>query len=528
MLKKLFFIFAAFSLGFLFIQSHTVHAQQEIIPTEMKKCLKANQAGGQTRIPPSPVTLNLTGQGLPSDQAVKIEFCQPSQKKTQCSVVATVNTTSPFIKTSVTMRDLNGHIPYAFYGAWVEHPNIVGAGGQQQGTFTFEDTKCVSIEWDPYGRVFDSQSLEPIPGVQVGLFDNLNPSHLTQTTNNPQTVQQDGMFNFLSKPGTYYLNVSQMPSGYSFTANPRLNGNYYKAYSLRNGSPSIYKPGQPIVETAGNPQHRDIPLDSGDNPPSHFQITNMPGLYDQMVFGSVTKYGGKISHPLSIVSLVGENSGKEYGRTAADKFGYWTIVLSNNDIPAEPLLIKLIKVDLTTGNADESHARVTHDIIFNPIFRTIKGYVYDTDGQPLKNSEVTIVLDGNGSTYYSTMTDNNGYISITSDNLPVLTYHIAYPQKGTGITTGFFAAENKTYFKNNNINPMLDSLPPSDNTQSTQAQNYDQYNQQNAVPTPPQNPTTNKTLPVILTLIIASLIIAYLIIKSNTPTKKRPRTSRKR
>ena len=160
----------------------------------------------------------------------------------------------------------------------------VGAGGQQQGTFTFEDTKCVSIEWDPYGRVFDSQSLEPIPGVQVGLFDNLNPQQLTQTTNNPQIIQQDGTFNFLSKAGTYYLNVLQMPSGYSFVANPRLNANYGKAYSQRNGSPSIYKPGQPIVETAGNPQHRDIPLDPGNSSPSHFPVVNMPGLYEQMVF----------------------------------------------------------------------------------------------------------------------------------------------------------------------------------------------------------------------------------------------------
>ncbi len=529
MIKRVSVIFA-FLTGILLLASfQNTYAQQEVIPTQVKKCLKAEQIGGQTRTPPNPVTLNLTGQGLPSDQTVNIEFCQPSQNKTQCSVVAKLNPTSENVKTSVTLNNLNGHIPYAFYGTWVQQPNIVGAGGQQQGTFTFEDTKCVSIEWDPYGRIFDSQSLEPIPGIQVGLFNDMDSRQLTQTANNPQTVQQDGSFNFLSQPGTYYLNVLQIPSQYSFTATPHLNANYYKAYSKRDGSPSIYKPGQPIIETADNPQHRDIPLDPGNNPPSHFTVVNIPGVYDQMVFGSVTKYGGKISHPLSIVALIGENSGKEYGKTTADKFGYWTIVLSNSSIPEEPLLIKLIKVDLTTGKSDETHARVTRDVIFNPIFRSLQGYVYDNSGQPLKNGDVSVVLDGSNSTYYTTTTNNDGYISIDLKNLPVLTYHLAAPKKDINITTALFAAENKTYLKNNNINLMVDSQTPPTNNELTQSQNYNQYNQQaNSVSARSQNPGLSKTLLVIVTFIVVSLITVFLIFKSNITPKRKTKASRRR
>lgn len=465
-MKKIFFVVSVFFLlsFILYLSSFPLFAQ-EVQQAQNKKCLAAAQNGGQTTTPPNPVTLTVTGKGFPSGKNIDIEFCPPGgpNTKTQCEIMSSVIAQGGSVKAQYTLSGLSGHVKYPFYGIWPyeQTTGTAGEGGaQKQGTFTFEqnDENCQSILWDPLGRVFDSQSLEPIPNITVSVLNTINPDELSQIVNNPQTVKNDGAFNFLIEPGTYFLKVAA-PFMYSFSAKPNLNLNYAKAYSKRDGSLSIYKPNESIVEKAGMPEHRDIPLDPGKNSPSHFLVVNMPGNYEQMVFGSQTKYGGKISHPLSIVALVGSKTKKEIARTTADKFGYWGILLDNMKVPQnEALVVKLIKVDLTTGIADENNGRVTNDITFEPILRIVQGYVYNSSGVVIPNATVQIYREGKNKTYYQTTADENGYFSIQTNNLPDTSYYVV-SKTPTGsvaerVSTSAFAERNASYLSKNDLNLM--------------------------------------------------------------------------
>lgn len=475
------------------LQFKTAYGQAVQDP-QNRKCLQVAQNGGQTATPPDPVNVTATGKGFPSNTNIEIEFCQPSDKKTQCTTVTKTKSQLGKVNASFAIGGLEGHVPYSVYGTWPYKPvEMGGAAGDQQGTFTFLDQgNCVSITWDPYGRVFDSQSLEPIPNVKIGLLDSLNPDSYSQIKSNPQTVIEDGAFNFLSKPGTYYLKPIEFPKTYSFTGSPKLNKNYTKAYSKKDGTPSLYKPGEAIVEKAGVPEHRDIPLDPGTNPPSHFPIKNIPGQYNQMVFNTVTEYGGRISHPLSIIALVGKKSLKEVTRTTADKFGLWTIVINNLKIPQdEPLVIKLIKVDLTTGKYDEKTAVITKDVVFEPILRTMTGYVYDSNGVKLKNTSVSVILDGNQKTYYQTKSDKNGFIDIPTNYLPDFPYHISYKAPNNSVISlllSSFVQQNKSYLEENSSNLMkTKNIKSSTTTPVTQPENNNDDNSVNNI--------NQKTLP---------------------------------
>ncbi len=197
-----------------------------------------------------------------------------------------------------------------FYGVTIgDDALLVGKGpAQKLGTAPFSElvtTKCVSISWntvfpppspslsechdsvaneqtefcrknDPFGIVFDSQSLEPLPNIKVTIFDKNKNKYFLPGLTNPQTTLADGLFNFLVEPGVYYLSTS-LPDGYKFIANPNLHPNYVKIYHKIDGTNSIYKPDEPVAElidtpeevAAGKPdmEHRDIPLDPGAGAP---------------------------------------------------------------------------------------------------------------------------------------------------------------------------------------------------------------------------------------------------------------------
>lgn len=429
----LFFIFC-FNSSVLNTIYGAATTQTEVQGNLNKNCLKGTDSSDLTKtvstVLQSPnVDVNLTGTGFGSANNVYVALCLPTKDKTVCTtgdsaldkeifgtdfsndlanITADAGTWSSYsygekgtgnlslkitnnklkptggnISTSAQLDNAQGHFVYPFYGFFQSPATLDtgGAGGDQQGTFTFDqaDKNCVTVLWDPYGRIFDSQSLEPIPNIQIKVLTDMSPlEKLAQIFGNPQSTFQDGAFNFLVQPGTYYLRLINPPVKYSFTSKPNLNSNYSKTYSKRDGSNSIYKPDEPIVEVAGKPEHRDIPLDPEKNPPGHFPVVNITSYgFDQMAFGNTTKYGGKISHPFSIVALVGQKTKKEITRITADQFGFWSVSVFNSSIPQdEPLLIKLIKVDLTTMIPDENNGRITNDVTFYPIARKIDGYIY--------------------------------------------------------------------------------------------------------------------------------------------------------
>ncbi len=538
MAKKFFALFFILIFSFLFISNRftsRVQGQTDtptptstsgipILPQQKWRCLKVTQNGGKTKLPPKEVDLTISGSGFPTNYDIYIVLCKITQQthggpqKYRCTTGnaeydrllfganltgsispltiqvpkgATTNkkqqTADGNLNVTVHMNNPEGHRNYSFYGVTINEvtttePTLASgssASTLQYGTFQMgqgvsqDPQKCVSIRWDPYGRVFDSKSLEPMEKVRVTLLDQNKQQVFVPGLYNPQTTERDGLFNFQLGAGTYYLQP-RPPVGYTFTPNPQLHPNYAKAYS------DLYKPDDPITEAADETSHRDIPLDPGSNPPFH----SAPKIMDYEVtnLGAQTKYEGFVSHPLSIVILVGKKTKKEYARVTSDEFGAWEMVVDNNSLPQkESLTLKSIKVDITTlsfvpykrftllgqimsfifqkvSAQDTTTTATTEEEspTVEPIFTYIEGYAYDKAGKVIPNATVKIKLDMSDGVYYQTTTDANGFFTVAPVNLPMFTYYLEFtPPNSTApivMTTSEFAQKNDNYLTKNNIN----------------------------------------------------------------------------
>lgn len=548
MRKKLFLhIFASLIVFFLalFISNRfasPVQGQTEQAQAQQKwRCLKSEQVGGKTKRPPPEVDLNVTGTGFPPNYDIYVVLCVPPKTKKnekpknyRCTTGnneydrllfsadltgkiaplsfavpkgATLNqkqqTSTGNLNVLVHMSNPEGHTNYAFFGVTINEPQLTNEGQAntlQYGTFQFsqDPSKCVSIRWDPYGRVFDSRSLEPISDVRVKLLDENKKLVILKGLFNPQKTEVDGQFNFSVKfkkdetERTFYLDVDTKPLQnafpqqnyqHTFSANPNLHPNFVKAYS------DIYKPGVPIVEKVGQPEHRDIPLDPGSGAEFHSDAQILS--FGSVKLGAQTRFEGTISHPLSIAALVGEVSRKEVVRATSDNKGAWAILLDNSRIPQNEGLEPIaIKVDITKlafkkeKNLFYSGALQFIDDIFTrlfkqldikasaqttgpvtdrnpalqPILSYIEGYAYDQNGKIIPNATVKVKLEMSDGLYYQTKADEGGFFTISSEHLPIFAYYLEFTNPTSGIstkmTTSEFVQKNQDYLVANKINLM--------------------------------------------------------------------------
>jgi len=320
---------------------------------------------------------------------------------------------------------------------------------QQQATFDLDTAaeNCISVRWDPYGRIFDSQSLEPLPNKQIKILDSGKKSVSLVGLENPYTTLADGAFYFLVEPGTYYLEPT-VTGNYTFSADPNLNANYTKAYS------EIYKPGEAIVEKAGVMEHRDVPLDPGTNTPYRADPISM--LYGALLMGTTIKVEGRVSHPLTVVAAY--QNQKEILRVTADKYGDYNLFLPTAKLSAgQTVEIYLIKNNLVTGQL-ATQKKLAYSFI--PMLPYIEGNAYDKNGQTAALATVNVKLQSSDSVYYQTTSDKNGYFTISPKNLPIFNYYLEVVPAGLGSTdkvvysVSGFIEKNKEYLEKNKINLM--------------------------------------------------------------------------
>lgn len=377
---------------------------------------------------------------------------------------------------SGTLYSPQGHKAYGFFSVaqYIPQPtaSLKNKKSLQLGVFEIPrpvpaetSSSCTEMRYDPYGAIFDSQSLEPLPDVQITLRDdNYIPVSLPGLSNPSKPTGADGAFNFLVPPDIYYLDPI-IPQGYNFTKTPKINPDWSQIYV------NIYHPGD-LVDERNGPVRKDIPLDPGINKP----YSSDPVFFEDssVRLGLNTKFKGYVSHPLSDVSIVGKTSGKEYGKTTSDKSGYWEIFTKNSSIPQDeqivpratkasiyginqassgkndPLFSKLFSVwaqSVSFPNATSS---------YSPILTYIEGFAYDRN-TILPDTTVYVKLNGSQKgVYYQTKTDSKGFFSIPSQYLPIFPYHLEYEVSPNNppiyVTTDQFALENKTFLDSNNIN----------------------------------------------------------------------------
>jgi len=394
-------------------------------------------------------------------------------------------------------------------------PDQAAAGNNntlQQGTINFETANkdCEIIRWDPYGRVFNSMTLEPIMNVKVFLekkdatggwvqyvdsFGKVqNPYRNPQRTDINGT-EEDGAFSFVVEDGTYRLRVVSPTTNLIFPYDSqKIHPNYSKIYSdIYPGKAITGEEVYEIIQT-GKIQHRDIPLATRSatfvsTPPKRMEF-----FYNKINGKAIIK--ARSSHPftkVSVYTVIGDPPvrlnklifGKQVnGDSQANKDGWFAVEIDESGFAKGEMFgqIDLERVDLTSTilsknslwysrlwaffksllmiesvNAQTDTSSKT-TMNFQPIPSYIEGYAYDAKGNVLTNTAVGVYLTFSNRPYSETKTDTKGYYRFSSENLPTMPYELRYTSATGNITkttTGKFITQNKQYFTTNKVDPYI-------------------------------------------------------------------------
>lgn len=349
----------------------------------------------------------------------------------------------------------------------------------QMGTFNFSDDpkKCIGIHWDPKGRVFDSQSLEPLPLSTVTLLDaNKNKVNLAGVAN-PMITKEDGLFNFFVPNGTYYLSINknlyQHPLKLS-EVNPKYSQLYYCNPEVGR---SLYFDQFPIKEE-GKLIHCDVPL----KPLGSSYIAPNVSLvnYGQIRLVDVTKIYGTFSHPLTKVRI--ENKNGLIKEIITDKYGAWTYFIDNNQMPVTVTGLKNSAIYSQAKNNwinkiisflfKPVYSLSTSSFTFHPILTYIEGYAFDSKGEIIPKAIINIVPEMTKKTYYTTYADEKGFFKIETDKLPIFPYYIQIINPNNknlvnNTTTSLFIENNKKYLQEKGINLLADRVLSTTSSQIT-------------------------------------------------------------
>ena len=333
---------------------------------------------------------------------------------------------------------------------------------------------CVTFYWDPYGRVFDSPSLEPMSGIKVTLLDDVGLPAVIDGPfkNNDITKLDNGVYNILvSKEADYQLAVDA-PTTHLFTREVNIHPNYSGIYS------NIYLPGDifheaPIPVDAPKDfdylkyQH-DIPLVSKGDP--YFMPEEDVFVLKSTVMsadmGGFINFKGRVTFPKAKICLVGKESKRIFGNCVnADKYGNFAINIDKNKSPQEYLYIITEKVNLTqpilkSNSIDLSNVNFEDENLtgYEPILNYVEGFAYSEEGQPVPSAKVTVKLKDGDKSFYTTTADATGYFTIYGKNLPFPEYYFEVDDnKGSPpvvLTTSEFVKINKSFLVNQSLNLM--------------------------------------------------------------------------
>jgi hypothetical protein len=356
---------------------------------------------------------------------------------------------------------------------------------QQLGTLTTSSTAiqinggdpqmCTIVLWDPYGRVFDAQSLEPLGENEaiVTLLD--KDGNRVGLPTNDDSLDVFGLYNILVvKDDNYKLKV--VPKTKHLFEPVIVNPLYKDLFSE-----FIYRAGDPpFYEKADDPKRVDIPLKPIGTPYSRpIEIGRMV----QKDLSNGTQFIIKVTHPLSIVKVI--SNGKVltedgYGKKIpgqTDKSGLWQVVIKKSLLSQYGYSIEVSKnpkyyqsgTYTRTVSPDPNHIVIDDKTItsgdsstvtgyFNPLLEYIEGYAYGNNQKIISNAKVNVILKTDKSIYYQTTTDSSGFFTIYSKNLPFLDYYLEFidPQTQIKITqsTSQFVKNNEDYISSEGLDFM--------------------------------------------------------------------------
>ena len=338
---------------------------------------------------------------------------------------------------------------------------------QTQETTNSLQSTCKTISWDPYGRVFDAVSLEPITDTEVTLIDILTNKQAVQKYNwSNDFTGLDGVYNIqVEKEGTYQMTAVPV-TNHTFSSTPKLSPNWSKIYS------DLYYPGINIIEKTNVVTHYDIPLQPISTPYRGAVAQIVNGTLKSQNMGNFIVYTGRETFPMASVCLVDE-AGKTVGKCVnANNVGMFTIAIEKNKVPQKKLQITAGKVDLNNLDLYKNNQKVdtlnTGSLLqdskskkvfyFEPILSYVEGYAYDKQGAKVPGAEVLVKLKINDKLFYQTKADDSGFFTIYTNKLPYLEYYFEFVNPITKekiiYSTSEFVTKNKSHLDAENIDLM--------------------------------------------------------------------------
>ncbi|MFA6532459.1 MAG: hypothetical protein WCT22_00500 [Patescibacteria group bacterium] len=437
------------------------------------------------------------GQGVPRGEVDHIgELCTTGNSKKDIyyfglnyTIITTAKLTAPSLTDNhinpgtvtnleVILNNPEPHVFYSFYavgktgGALLPtvtngpFPTIADNNSQQIGMATGnsqqqtnliagETGKCQTIYWDPYGRVFDGSSLEPLNKDEARVTLLNKDKSIVAIPNNNVGIDILGKYNILiDKDGEYRLNV--VPATYHQFVDFIPDQRYKDLYE------TIFMPSNPaFFESAKEPKRIDVALKPISTPYNR-QIDVVQTDYKQ-VWANGKKYVKieiRVTHPKSLVKLivndivVKDNGEGQVLPTTADKDGYWKIMVRDYKVLSQNgFRLEISKNPAYYLNAGKPGDKIIID--FDPILAYIEGYAYDGKSVTIPNAKVQVKLKMNDSIFYETQTDDKGFFTINPANLPPLDFYFVFinPLNAQSIkkTTTNFVKDNNLYLEKEKI-----------------------------------------------------------------------------
>lgn len=374
------------------------------------------------------------------------------------------------------------------------------------GTITGGPKACTLIYWDPYGFVFDSDSLEPLD-MSMATVSLLDEQGVPMTPYNVSQVEIDklGKYNiFVSKDGRYKLNaeavthtfIRQMP-----------NVKYINLYE------KIFLPGDPaFLETSSKPVRMDIPMKSKTTPyirPLELYTKQIDvSTFNDVLYDLLTV---RVTHPLSTIIVT--SGGKEvttnqkghFFKSVTDKNGTWQAYL-RKDLLTEYGVDIEIRKNPGFYPVSNTPADKPVEIHFNPILTYIKGIATNAAKQPIANAEVQVRFDTSDDIFSKTKADGAGLFTISSDKLPPQPYHLVYIDPSTPTilikqTTTEFVQNNKEFLEKEKINLVAGDRKVDRASQSLKSSNV-----------PTEKPVVQRATNPYLSSIITVIIILFFLV----------------
>lgn len=370
-------------------------------------------------------------------------------------------------------NDYTAHVDYTYYAVGDVPPQIVetetptivpgSTNSQQLAQIGFntvdsevnsKSTSCTKISWDPYGRVFDAISLEPMSDVEITLIDEATKKPAVQEfEDNFDYTDMDGLFNILVENSGMYMMTVSGPQTHAFISNPSLHANYNQIYS------DIYSPGRAFEEIKGVATHHDIALQPKGKPYIG-AVAEIMTADEAVDMGDFIVYTGKSSFPFSQVCMVTLEGRVTVGECVfADKFGEYSITLEKVEIPLQAIVPQAAKVDLTApiGTKKVYDPIVGFDVKkYEPILSHVEGFAYDDGGMIAPFASVQIKQTMDDAVIYETVANELGFFVVYSEDLPIFEYYINIippnSKKQYAKSTSQFMAENADYIADNKLN----------------------------------------------------------------------------